>query len=147
VEDAALTLLRSAQSGLRNRFDDFRGALDRRDEEACRLALADFHVCLRRWTEAEEKALLPALLRVGLPDRDPQRELHLEWVQLRELTRYVLSQLTEHAPIAAILGFTENLERRFAAHEAELERVYYPAAAPALTVEERRVLQDAAPEP
>ncbi len=81
--------LKAAQQALRGRFDDFRRALERRDEEAYRLGLTDFHACLRRWTEAEEKALLPAILRAGILGRDPQRELRLEWVQLRELTRYL----------------------------------------------------------
>ena len=104
--------LLAAQRGLSDRFDDFRKALDRRDEAAYRLALADFHTCLRRWTEAEERTVLPALLRGGLAGRDPQRELRLEWIQVRELTRYLLSQLSEHAPLSDVLGFTENLARR-----------------------------------
>ncbi len=140
-----LHLLLSAQRALRSRFDEFRRALDRRDEEAYRLALTDFHRCLVRWTQAEEQALLPAILRASIAGRDPQRELRLEWVQVRELTRYLLSQVTERAPIADILGLAENLERRLAAHESEMERVYYPAAVPLLTLEERRILQDAAP--
>ena len=137
--------LREAQAGLRSRFDDFRKALDRRDEEAYRFALTDFHDCLRRWTEAEEKALLPAILRTPIPGRDPQRELRLEWVQLRELTRYLLSQINDHAPMGDILGFTENLARRFAAHESDLQNVYYPAAASALTAAEWAILTAAAP--
>jgi hypothetical protein len=144
---ASLEGLMAAQGALRSRFEDFRRALDRRDEEAYRLGLADFHDCLRRWTEAQEKALLPAILRAGIPGRDPQRELRLEWVQLRELTRYLLSQINDRAPIADILGFTENLERRFAAHEADLESVYYAAAAPLLTAGELKTLLDAAPPP
>ena len=51
--------LLAVQQALRSRFDDFRRALDRRDVEAYRLGLTDFHNCLRRWTEAEEKALCP----------------------------------------------------------------------------------------
>ena len=143
----ALEGLLSAQSALRSRFEDFRRALDRRDEEAYRLGLTDFHQSLRRWTEAEEKALLPAVLRAGIAGRDPQRELRLEWVQLRELTRYLLSQVNDNAPIGDILGFAENLERRFAAHESEMENVYYPAAAPALTDEEWKILSEASPGP
>jgi hypothetical protein len=145
--NASLEELMAAQRALRSRFEDFRRALDRRDEEACRLGLADFHACLRRWTEAQEKALLPAILRAGIPGRDPQRELRLEWVQLRELTRYLLSQIDDRAPIADILGFTENLERRFAAHEADLESVYFAAAARLLTADERKILLEAAPPP
>jgi hypothetical protein len=70
--------------------------------------------------------------------------LRLEWVQLRELTRYLLSQINDRAPLAEILGFTENLERRFAAHEADLENVYYPAAASTLTAEEWNILAEVA---
>ena len=136
-----------AQAELRERFDDFRRALDRRDEEAYRLGLADFHQTLRRWTEAEETALLPAVLRANIAGRDPRRELRLEWVQLRELTRYLLSQVNDRAPIGDILGFVENLERRFAAHESEMETVYYPAAAPLLTNEEWTILSEASPGP
>ena len=146
MERSAKGLL-EAQAGLRSRFEDFRRALDRRDEEAYRLGLTDFHDCLRRWTEAQERALLPAILRTAIPGRDPQRELRLEWVQLRELTRYLLSQINDRAPMADILGFTENLERRFAAHEADLVSVYFGAAAPLLTAEERKILLDAAPPP
>ena len=134
------------QQALRSRFDDFRRALDRRDAEAYRLGLTDFHNCLRRWTEAGEKALLPAVLRAGIAGRDPQRELRLEWVQLRELTRYLLSQINDRAPIGDIMGFAENLERRFAAHESEVRNVYYPAAAGALTSEEWKILVRVAPE-
>ena len=138
--------LLSEQAALRSRLEDFRRALDRRDEEAYRLGLADFHVCLRRWTEAEEKALLPAVLRAKIAGRDPQRELRLEWIQLRELTRYLLSQINNCAPIGDILGLAENLERRFAAHQSEMENVYYPAAAQVLTSDEWKSLADAAPE-
>lgn len=133
------------QRALTDRFEDFRGALERRDEAAYRMALADFHACLGRWMEAEERALLPALLRVGLSGRDPQRELRLEWVQVRELTRYLLSQLAERAPLSDILGLTENLACRFTAHQSETARVYFPAAAPALTAEEWDLLRASAP--
>jgi hypothetical protein len=144
LERSAKGLL-EAQAGLRSRFEDFRRALDRRDEEAYRLGLTDFHDCLRRWTEAQEKALLPAILRTAIPGRDPQRELRLEWVQLRELTRYLLSQINDRAPMGDILGFTENLARRFAAHESDLKNLYYPAAASALTAGEWTILAEAAP--
>jgi len=144
LERSAKGLL-EAQAGLRSRFEDFRQALDRRDEEAYRLGLTDFHDCLRRWTEAEEKALLPAILRAAIPGRDPQRELRLEWVQLRELTRYLLSQVNDRAPMADILGFMENLARRFAAHESDLQNVYYPAAVNTLTAGEWATLAAAAP--
>lgn len=121
--------------------------MERRDEEAYKVALRDFHRELLRWTDAEERVLLPAIARVGIPGRDPNRELKLEYVQVRELTRYLLAQISERAPMGDILGLVENLERRLAAHESEMERVYYPAAAPALTEEDWRILENAAPLP
>lgn len=133
------------QKGLRSRFEDFRGALDRREEAAYRLALADFHESLCRWTAAEERVLMPALARASFSGRDPQRELRLEYVQIRELTRYLLSQIDERAPIADVIGLAENLARRLTAHESEMENVYYPTAATLLTSEERRLLTEAAP--
>jgi hypothetical protein len=139
--------LLAVQRGLRGRFDDFRRALERRENDACRLALADFHAHLTRWTAAEERVLLPALSRTSFPGRDPQRELRLEYVQIRELTRYLLSQISERAPLADVLGLVENLERRLAAHESEMEKVYYPSAAPLLTPDEWRLLGDSAPPP
>ena len=144
---ASLDGLLAAQRALSDRFDDFRRALDRRDEAAYTIALADFHARLQRWTEAEERALLPALQRVVLTGRDPRRELHLEWVQVRELTRYLVSQISERAAISDLLGLTENLARRFTAHQREASRVYFPAAAPVLTEAEWGILQDAAPPP
>jgi hypothetical protein len=143
--DKSLEGLIRAQAALRSRFDDFRRALERRDEEAYRVGLTDFHQSLRRWTEAQESALLPAVLRADIAGRDPRRELRLEWVQLRELTRYLLSQINDRAPIGDVVGFVENLERRFKAHESDLESVYYPAAVAALTSEEWRILGDSAP--
>lgn len=140
-----LDLLLSAQRGLRSRFDDFRRALDRRDEEAYRVALADFHAQLRRWTEAEERSLVPGVLRAGIAGRDPHRELAVEYVQLRELTRYLLSQVEERAPVSDVLGLAENLDRRLAAHESGMRNVYYPAAARALAPEELRTLEEAKP--
>ena len=140
-----LSALLSAQQGLRSRFEDFQRALERRDEEAYRVALTDFHACLRRWTEAEEEALLPAVLRAGVAGRDPGRELRLEWVQVRELTRYLLSQINDRAKLADLLGFTENLARRLAAHQAQLEAVYFPAAAATLRSDEWKRLAEAAP--
>ena len=139
--------LLAAQSGLRSRFDDFRLALERRDEAALRLALTDFHDHLLVWTAAEERVLLPALARAAFPGRDPQRELRLDYVQIRELTRYLLSQIGENAPIADVLGLVENLDRRLSAHESEMEKVYYPSAAPMLTKEEWRLLSEATPPP
>ena len=86
-----------------------------------------------------------ALRRASLPDRDPQRELSLEYVQLRELTRQVRLLTEARGPLADILGFVENLSRRLDAHERGNADVYYPAAAPLLTPDERRTLRDAAP--
>src|SRR5215470_8784115 len=77
-------MLRAAQAALRSRFEDFRQALERRDGPAYRLALADFHDALGRWTAAEEQALVPALLRSPIPGRDARRELTLEFVQPHE---------------------------------------------------------------
>jgi hypothetical protein len=139
--------LLAVQRGLRSRFDDFRHAFDRREDDPCRLALSDFHAQLIRWTAAEERVLLPALSRASFPGRDPQRELRLEYVQIRELTRYLLAQIGERAPLADVLGLVENLERRLAAHESEMEKVYYPGAAPLLTPDEWRLLRDSAPPP
>ncbi len=140
-----LSLLLSAQRSLRLRFDDFSRALERRDEEAYRVALADFHEQLRRWTEAEERWLVPAVLRAGVPGRDPHRELSVEYVQLRELTRYLLSQVEERTAISDVLGLSDNLNRRLGAHESEMEKVYYPAAAGSLTTEEQHALEAAKP--
>jgi len=137
----------AAQESLRRRFDEFRGALERRDEAAYRMALSDFHEHLCRWTAAEERVLLPALLRAPLPGRDPQRELRLEYVQLRELTRFLLSELARRAPMADVLGLVENLERRLTAHESEVKTVYYPAASTRLNADEWRALGEAAPPP
>jgi hypothetical protein len=53
----------------------------------------------------------------------------------------------ERAPLADVLGLVENLERRLAAHESEMEKVYYPGAAPLLTPDEWRLLRDSAPPP
>lgn len=142
---ASAEALLSAQDSIRSRFEDFRRALDRRDEAAYRLALDDFHQQLKRWTAAEERVLLPVLARTTFPGRVPQRELTLEYVQLRELTRYLVSQIAENAPIADVLGLVENLHRRLSAHESEMEKVYYPSAAPLLTPEEWKILRDSAP--
>jgi hemerythrin HHE cation binding domain-containing protein len=142
---SSLELLLSASRALRSRLDDFRGALDRRDEDAYRMALTDFHRRLVAWTQAEERVLLPAVGRAGIAARDSEHELKLQWVQVRELTRYLVEQLGARAPISDVLGLAENLGRRFAAHASEMETVYYPAAARALTPEEWSVLADAAP--
>jgi hypothetical protein len=144
---ASLAGLLAVQASLRHRFDDFRQAFARRDEEAYRAALADFEGHLRAWTSASERAIVPAAGRAGIPGRDAIRELRLEYVQLRELTRYLLSLVTGRAKIADVLGIAENLERRLAAHEGGLADVYYPACAATLTAEEWGVLREAAPPP
>lgn len=139
--------LLAVQESLRRRFDEFRGALERRDEAAYRMALSDFHGHLCRWTEAEERVLLPVLTPERLPGRDPQRELRLEYVQIRELTRYLLSELARRAPMADVLGLVENLERRLAAHESQMKTVYYPAVSALLGAEAWLELDEAAPPP
>ena len=107
-----LVLLNATQAALRSRFDDFHRAFDHRDEAAYRLALADFQDWLFRWTEAEERVLLPALRRAILPERDPQRELRLEYVQLRELTRHVRMQIESRGRMADLLGLVEVAQRQ-----------------------------------
>lgn len=148
VDDVEETvrMLRGAQAGLRSRFDDFHRALDRRDGPAYRLALADFHERLGRWTAAEESALFPAFGRAPVEGRDARRELRLEFVQMRELTRQVRLQLDSGAPMSDVLGLVENLARRFGAHERGVLDVYYPAAAEALEASERAELEIAARE-
>ncbi len=145
MQPDSLAVLVAARTGLRSRFDDFRRALERRDEAAYGVALRDFHRELLRWTDAEQRVLLPAIARVGIAGRDPNRELKLEYVQLRELTRYVLEQISGNARLADVLGLVDNLERRLSAHESEMEKVYYPAVAAALTIEELRALEGARP--
>jgi hypothetical protein len=137
-------MLRAAQAALRSRFEDFRQALDRRDGPAYRLALADFQDALGRWTAAEEQALVPALERAPITGRDARRELMLEFVQLRELTRHVRLEIEAQSRLSDVLGLVENLARRFDAHERGTLEVYYPAAAPALEADELAVLQRAA---
>jgi hypothetical protein len=144
---SSLETLLSASRALRSRFDDFRRALDRRDEEAYRLALDDFHRHLVRWTRAEEEFLLPAVLRAGIAGRDAGRELRLQWVQVRELTRFLLEQVRARAALSDLLGLAENLDRRFAAHSAEMENAYYPAAAPLLSEQEWVTLKESQPAP
>jgi hypothetical protein len=139
--------LLGAQRALRTRFDDFRAAFERRDAAAYRLALSDFESHLRRWTLAGETAVLPALRRAALADRDTEREVRLEYVQVRELARYLRAQVEAAAPLADLLGLIENLERRLAAHESGMEGVYYPAAADLLTETEWKTLVEAAPDP
>lgn len=138
--------LYSAQQALRSRFEDFRFALGRNDVTALKIALADFDAHLRRWTEAEEQALVPALCRTQISGRDPQRELRLEYVQVRELTRYLLREIDAGIRPGDLTGFVENLDRRLRAHESEMRKVYYPAAEGLLTAEEWKILEAARPE-
>jgi hypothetical protein len=140
-----LNLLLGWQRALRSRFDDFHHALRHNDRPAIEVALNDFEEHLRRWTEAEEKALLPALMRARIPGRDAQRELRLEYVQIRELTRFLVRGINEGTRPKDLVGFVENLDRRLSAHEKEMTNVYYPAAEPLLTPEEWRVLENAGP--
>jgi hypothetical protein len=142
--ESALELLQTAQEGLRLRFDDFRRALERRDGPAYRLGLADFQQALDGWTAAEQRALLPALDRADIPGRDARREVTLEFVQLRELTRQLRAQIEDNARMADVLGLAENLARRLDAHERGMRDVYYPAAAPLLDADERSALEGAA---
>src|SRR5216684_3019845 len=138
--------LLAAQLALRNRFDDFRQAFSRKDRTALEIALADFEQQFRRWTEAEEQALVPAVVRAGIPGRDPHREMRLEYVQIRELMRYLMRQIEEGIRPNDLAGFVDNLDRRLRAHEAEMEKIYYPAAIVTLTQEEWVVLLAAQPE-
>ncbi len=138
--------LLAVQRALRSRFEDFRQALQRNDRAAVEVALIDFEHHLQRWTEAEERALVPALARSRIAGRDAQRELRLEYVQIRELTRYLVRQISEGIRPNDLVGFVENLDRRLKAHESEMERVYYPAAEPILTADEWRTLEEARPE-
>jgi hypothetical protein len=142
-----LESLLSAQRALRSRFDDFRHALQHDNRAAIEVALVDFDQNLRRWTEAEEEALLPALTRAQIPGRNAQREIRLEYVQIRELTRYLVRQITEGIRPNDLIGFVDNLDRRLRAHESDMEKVYYPAVEAALTDGEWRTLVAAAPEP
>jgi len=141
-----LETLLSAQRALRSRFDDFQRALRGDNRPAVEVALVDFERHLRRWTDAEEKALLPAVVRAEIPGRDARRELRLEYVQIRELTRYLLQQIGEGILPGNLVGFADNLDRRLHAHEKEMGQVYYPAAAPVLTAEEWSILEQARPE-
>jgi hypothetical protein len=141
-----LETLLSAQRALRSRFDDFQRALRGDNRPAIEVALVDFEQHLRRWTEAEEKALVPAVVRAEIPGRDARRELRLEYIQIRELTRYLLQQIGEGILPGNLVGFVDNLDRRLHAHEKEMGQVYYPAAAQVLTTEEWSILEQARPE-
>ena len=145
-EPRSIGTLLIGQRALRNRYDDFRQALQRDDRPAVLVSIDDFQMQLQRWTDAEEKSLLPALIRNGVAGRDARRELLLEYVQIRELTRYLVRQLAEGIRCGDLTGFAENLDRRLRAHEKEMERVYYPAAVPILTSEEWTALEASRPE-
>ena len=138
-------MLLNAQRSLRSRFDEFRLALQRENRTAAEVALDDFEKTFRRWTEAEEKALMPALVRAEITGRDVRRELRLEYVQIRELTRFLLQQIREGIRTSDLGGYVENLERRLSAHEGEMQRVYYPAAEKTLTADEWKILDEAQP--
>ena len=137
--------LLEGQRALRDRFDDFAGAMRRNDKTALDVALFDFEQHLRRWTEAEETALIPAVSRVEIPGRDPRRELRLEYVQLRELTNFISRGRADKAQPSELLGYVENLDRRLTAHERENRSVYYPVAAGSLTEDEWAILEAARP--
>ena len=137
--------LLDGQRALRDRFDDFAGAMRRNDKTALDVALFDFEQHLRRWTEAEETALIPAVARVEIPGRDPRRELRLEYVQLRELTNFISRGRADKAQPSELLGYVENLDRRLTAHERENRSVYYPVAAGSLTEDEWAILEAARP--
>jgi hypothetical protein len=139
--------LLAAQRALRIRFNEFRLAVQRFNATAAEIALADYEKHLRRWTEAEEQALIPALERAQIQGRDVKRELRLEYVQIRELTRFILQQISEGTRPETLTGYIDNLDRRLHAHESEMEKVYYPAAEKTLTNDERRVLESARPDP
>ena len=134
------------QRALRSRFDDFRQAMRRNDPTAAAVAIDDFLRHLEQWTEAEEQALIPAVVRANIVGRDPRRELRLEYVQIRELTRYIRGQIVDRIRLDDLTGFVENLERRLAAHEMGNITVYYPSAAATLTEEEWEILERVRPE-
>ncbi len=147
MEPHSVDSLVSAQRALRSRFDDFRQALQHNDKTALEIALFDFDKQLRRWTEAEEASLIAAVERAGVPGRDPRRELRLEFVQLRELTGFIVRQIADGVRARDLTGYVENLDRRLHAHEKELRSVYYPAASKSLTSGEWSLLLAARPEP
>src|SRR5882762_5429825 len=111
-----LETLLAIQRSLRSRFDDFHLAFQRVNTTAMEVGLHDFETHFERWTEAEEKALMPALVRANIPGRDPRRELRLEYVQIRELTRFILRQIADGIPFRDLAGYVENLDRRLRAH-------------------------------
>lgn len=137
--------LLEGQRALRDRFNDVAGAMRRNDKTALDIALDDFERHLRAWTEAEEKAVIPAVSRVSIPGRDARRELRLEYVQIRELTNFIARGRENRAQPSELLGYLENLDRRLSAHELENRSVYYPVAAGSLTEDEWAILEAARP--
>src|SRR4029079_2829936 len=111
----SLESLLAIQRSLRSRFDDFRQAFQRANTTAMGVGLQDFEQNFVRWTEASERAWLRAIVRANVPGRDPRRELRLEYVQIRELTRFVMRGITEGMPYGDLAGYVENLERRLRA--------------------------------
>ena len=89
--------------------------------------------------------MVPAVARSVDCPRHAPRELRVELVQVRELTRFLLEQIGTHSPLADVLGLIDNLDRRLAAHESQLLSEYFPASASILTEEEWRDLREHAP--
>jgi len=58
---------------------------------------------------------------------------------------FVMRGITEGMPYGDLAGYVENLERRLRAHESEMAKVYYPAAAGSLNEEEWTALEASAP--
>jgi len=128
-----------AQRALRSRFDDFHRALERGDRATLEVALIDFDENFRRWSLAEEQTLLPALARLALAGRDPQRELRLEYAQIREITALLRRRLAEGlrpADLAEAPPLVEVVElilealtgRIVVAHPARVEREFLSVA-------------------
>jgi len=109
------------------------------------MALDDFARHLRRWTQAEERSLVPALARSPDSPRHGPRELKVELVQVRELTRFLVEQVGSHSSLADVLGLIENLDRRLSAHERELFSSYFPTAFGNLSEAEWADLRENAP--
>jgi hypothetical protein len=139
-----LRALLAPQRALRVRFEAFRAALARDDRAAEQRALDEFEAALRRRIESELRVLVPALARAVLAGGTARRELEVECVQLRELTSHLAQRVAGGARAgtarAEILGLAANLDRRLAAHESEMERVYGPAALPELSDADRSAL-------
>lgn len=146
TDTRSLAWLVAGQKALRSRFDELARVIRQNDPTAADVALNDFERHLLRWTEAEENALLPAIVRTYIAGRDPRRELRLEFVQLRELTHFLQRQRGDRVRLPDLLGYLDNLNRRLTAHEREMASVYYPVAASTLTDAEWEILEKARPE-